>query len=553
MLQHLYIQNYAIIEEVSLDFSDKMTIITGETGAGKSILIGALSLIIGERADTSVLYDKDIKCIVEGHYHVGDYQVKDFFEEHDLDYAEVTLLRREINNKGRSRAFINDTPVTLKVLRQLGQQLVDIHAQHESLELGEVDFQMHVIDSFAQHQSLLTQYQSQYQDYQKKCKELETLKEEHRQIQRDLDYYQFQLEEIQEVELEVGEKEELEQQHETLEHTEQIKENLMQTAQALDQGDHTITQQLGKLQQKLLEVKSYNEELENLYERLHATQIELQDIAREVVEVKESTDFSPQELEEIEDRLDTIYQLEQKHQVEGTEALLQVQNQLEQKIDSFESETEEIEKLEQETQAEKRKLLHKAEQLSEQRQEQIPSFEKEVNALLEEMGMPYTEVKVEHELLENDTLNVFGKDRIRFVFSPDKGEHFLPIQKAASGGELSRLMLSIKSLIAENITLPTLIFDEIDTGISGEIAFKVGDVLKRLAQAHQVICITHLPQIAGKGQRHYFIYKEMEDNRTKTKVRLLESEERVQAIAEMLSGEEPSEVALENAKQLLED
>lgn len=551
MLQRLSIKNYAIIENLEMKFSDKLTIITGETGAGKSILLGALSLILGERAESNVLFDKEQKCFVEGSFEVHNYHLQNFFKENELDYEEQTIIRREITPNGKSRAFINDTPVNLEVLRELCSQLVDLHSQHEMLELNTAIFQMKVIDSFAKNEKLLSDYQTKFKIYQAHLFQLENLREQNNKATAELDYLQFQFNELSEANFQQNEQEQLEQELATLTNAEEIKKALISAINILNENENSVNTQLREINSSLNSVKKFNPMLAALCERLQSSVIELSDVVKEFEKLESSTIYDETRINEITERVDLIYRLEKKHNVQTTTELMEIRNNLEKKISSITNLSEEIEQLQKQISEEKNELMKVAVKISENRKKTICPFEKQANSLLKEVGMPFAQLKVKQEI--QNELNQFGIDKILFLFSSNKGTDFQEIKKVASGGELSRLLLCIKSLVANSTALPSLIFDEIDTGVSGEVAFKVGNILEELSQAHQVISITHLPQIARKGEFHYLVFKQAEEKRTATKVKLLNEKERVVEIAKMIGGEKPSDAALKSARELIEN
>lgn len=552
MLRSLFISNYAIIDELEIRFSDKLTIITGETGAGKSILLGALALILGKRADSSVLYNHNNKCVVEGNFDLHAYSLQSFFEKEDLDYEPVTIIRREINAKGKSRAFINDTPVTLTVLRSLGNQLIDVHAQHETLELMEDIFQMNVIDSIAGNKKLKKEFTDKYRGVQHFEKELAILKSKNAQASKEQDYISFQLKEIDDAQLsDPQEQDELEEELNTLTNAEEIKASLLQAVQLLKDGEINIAALLNELGQALQNAARHHPGIEMLAGRVNSSRIELDDIGQELENVAAETIYDQGRITEIEDRLSMIYKLEKKHQVQNIGELIEIREGLRQQIADISGVEEKITALEGQLTAARKEMTTTGNQLAAQREKAIPGFEEEVNNLLDEVGMANARLKVEQSMLEEGNISMHGLDRIQFLFSANLGANFLDVSKVASGGELSRLMLIIKSLVAGSMALPSLIFDEIDAGVSGEVGLKVGKILERLSSKHQVVCITHLPQIASKGSEHYFVYKEIIQGRTITRVKVLDPEGRVQEIAKMLSGDKPTSAALENAKELL--
>ena len=550
MLQKLSIHNYAIIDELEIDFSDKLNVMTGETGAGKSIIVGALGLILGQRADTSVLVSKEKKCFVEGIFQAGDKEdIKSFLVENDLEANNELIVRREIGINGKSRAFVNDTPVTLSQLSALSSLLVDLHQQFESLQLGASDFQRDVLDALALHFDLLIKYQQVFKEWQFAKKEWDKLKEEKSQFEKQFDYNQFQYNELQESRFKENELEELDAELKLLNNSEGIKAALSKVYNELEEGDNPIVQKLKMLNNQLQAYSPYHAELPGLLQRVQSAQIELQDIADETDRISNHIHYDPDKIEQINERLSTGYKLLKKHGVKTTNELLEIQKGLAAKLQAVLDIDEQLRQTENETEkllAEARKLAAK---ISEGRKKQIKPLEEKVRSLLAQVGMPNARLKV--KVGERSELNTYGADEVEFLFDANKSDQFQPIRKVASGGELSRLMLCIKSLVAESINLPTLIFDEIDTGISGEAARQLGIIMKELAGKRQVVCITHQPQIAGKADAHFFVYKAIVKNAVKTNIRRLAAEERITAIAKMLSGEKPTAAAIENAREMV--
>lgn len=556
MLNKLTIQNYAIIEEIEIDFSRQLNIITGETGAGKSILMGALSLILGERADSSVLVNTNKKCFIEGVFSIEDKtEVRAFLEANELDVDDELVLRREIGSNGKSRAFINNTPASLQQLRQLASLLVDLHQQFDSLELGDSDFQREVLDALAANQSMLQEYQHIFRNWQLSVKKLEELKEQKSAFNKEADYHQFLFDELNELSLKENELEELDQELKVLNSSEGIKAALTKVYFDLRESDQPVVTLLKQMIQQLQPFASMHKDLQVLIERLQSAQVELQDIASETDHINDSILFDEQRIEWINQRLADGYKLLKKHGLQTTADLLQLQASLAEKLQAVLNIDEIIQQLEKETE-----LLHEkadaiATKLSAARTQQIQPLETNVNKLLRQVGMPNAQIKV---AIAPITLQPYGKDNIEFLFDANvpagqtnQSNRFEPIRKVASGGELSRLMLCIKSLVAKSINLPTMIFDEIDTGISGEAAKQVGLIMKEMASGRQIICITHQPQIAGKADAHFFVYKEIVNDAVKTNIRMLNQDERITAIARMLSGEKPTAAALENAREMV--
>ncbi|TDH27886.1 DNA repair protein RecN [Segetibacter sp. 3557_3] len=549
MLRKLLIQNYAIIEEIEIQFSNQLNIITGETGAGKSILMGALSLILGDRADTSALQNRDKKCFVEGFFTVmSKKDVTTFLRDNEFDVEEELVIRREIGANGKSRGFINDTPATLLQLRTLASLLVDLHQQFDTLELGDIDFQREVIDALATNDELLNKYQQSYRLWQRSKKELELLQGQKSGFTKETDYNQFLFDELEELNLVENELEDLETELKMLNSSEDIKTALTRAYFDLKESEQPIVQQLKIIANQLQGFAAIHPQLPGLVERIQSAQIELQDISEEVDRINNHVQFDQSRINTINERLSTGYKLLKKHGVRLTSELLQIHADLGQKLTVVLQIDDLILAKENEVSEHRLKMEESSALLSSKRQKQAKPLEEKVNALLVQVGMPNARLKVQ---LTNAAYNQYGKDLIEFLFDANKSNRFEPIRKVASGGELSRLMLCIKSLVAQSIDLPTLIFDEIDTGISGEAAKQVGLIMKGLANKRQVICITHQPQIAGKADRHYFVYKETTKNAIKTNIRTLSPEERITAIAQMLSGEKPTAAALENAREMV--
>lgn len=551
MLQHLSIQNYALIDKLEVDFSNGLTIITGETGAGKSILLGALGLIAGNRADTQALQDKTKKCIVEASFNIKEYSLKDFFWANELDYEVVTSIRREITPEGKSRAFINDTPVTLTQLKGLAERLVDIHSQHQTLTINGSEFQLSVVDAYASHTDTLTEYSTQYKQYKVLEKALNELINREAQAKKDLDYFQFQFNELEEAGLKAGEQQEMEQELETLNNSEDIKLNLSKAAAGLNGGEQNLISSLNEIKAQLAGIAKFKPEINELSSRLSSAYIELKDISNELENIEQDIVYDPKRIEMLNEMLDAIYRLQQKHQVKTVEKLIAVKDELSSKLLEFSSLEHEIEKTKKELDAIHKSLTTLAKKIAGNRKKEIPKIEKEIASLLSSLSMPNAQLKVEH--IETEILGSHGTDKVNFLFSANKGSDFKELNKVASGGELSRLMLSIKSLIAQLTSLPTIIFDEIDTGVSGDVADKVGSIMNIMAKAMQVITITHLPQIASKGQSHLFVYKEDKNNKTYSNIKRLTADERVQEIAKMLSTGTPTAAAISNAKELLKN
>lgn len=550
MLRTLSIQNYAIIHELEIDFSSRLNIITGETGAGKSIIIGALGLILGERADSGVLVSKEKKCIVEGVFAAGGKKdIRQFLQQNEFDVQDEVVVRREIAVNGKSRAFINDTPVTLAQLNELSSLLVDLHQQFDTLEIGESDFQREVLDALAGNNEALQSYQAVYHQWQDAKKQWEALKEQQLQFNKEADYQQFQYNELEEASFKENELEEIDTDLKMLSHAEGIKTMLDKVNAELQEGESPMVPQLKSLLHQLQSFEAYHPGLSALGKRLQSVQIELQDIADELELINNQVNYDPARIEQLNDRLSLGYRLQKKHGASNTAGLLEIMKQLGEKLQAVLHIDEEIQQKEKETGRLFEEAGKLAKKITAARTKEIKPLEEKVNKLLVQVGMPNARLKVDLRAAE---LREWGADTIEFLFDANKSGQFHPLRKVASGGELSRLMLCIKSLVAQSIDLPTMIFDEIDTGISGEAAKQVGIIMKGLAGRRQVICITHQPQIAGKADAHYFVYKEKVRDTIKTNIRQLKPDERITAIAQMLSGEKPTAAALENAREMLD-
>lgn len=550
MLQSLQIQNYALIRSLEVSFDQGFTVITGETGAGKSIIMGALALILGNRADTDVLYDKSRKCIVEGHFDIANLKLQHFFEENDLDYHDITIIRREINENGKSRAFINDTPVNLTILKALTSSLIDIHSQHQNLMLQDSNFQLDLIDQFAQNQEIKKAYRTALVNYQNTQKRFTALKEQCAQAAMQHEFNIFTLNEIEEAQLGEDEQEESEQAVRILSHAEDIKSHLYASAQSLsEQENDNIVQRLKAVEHECSALKDLGTDYADLYNRIENVIAEVQDIAYEITAKEQKVEINPQELDRLNERLDLIYTLQHKYQVESIADLLALASKLKAEVDQYADNKEQLVQLERECQQSYKLASEKAKLLTASRQKALPSFEQKMIHNLQQLGMPDSRFSIRLSPTEN--LQATGTDSALYLFSANKGQEPMDLGKVASGGEISRIMLALKSIITDTTLLPTVIFDEIDTGISGETANKVGTMVGKLAQQHQVIVITHLPQIAARATRHYLVYKENQDNTTRTNLKVLTRQEREHVIATMMSGENPSQAALAAAQDLL--
>ena len=550
MLSRLSIQNYAIIEALEIDFSAHLNILTGETGAGKSIIVGALGLILGERADTAALLDRERKCVIEGVFNNSNSLkgITEFLQEHELDVHEEMVLRREIAPNGKSRAFVNDTPVNLSQLQRIASLLVDLHQQFDTLELGESDFQREVLDALAGNLLLLENYQRAYAELQAAQRKLHQLTETKKQFEKELDFHQFQFNELAEAAFNESELEKLEAELKLLSNAEEVKSALLKSYFIFEESEDPVNRQVKQAVNYLKPYTTMHPRLPELIARLEAAYVELQDVAGDLESIHESIDYDAASIEQINERISLGYRLLKKHGVKSTNELLAIKEELAQKLQSVLDIDDNIQLAEKSAKQLFESTQEMATIISEKRKETIKSFEQKVNAMLHQVGMPASHLKVQ---LTPTTLNAYGIDVVEFLFDANKKNQLQPLRKVASGGELSRLMLCIKSLVAESINLPTLIFDEIDSGISGEAAKQVGVIMKDLCKQRQVICITHQPQIAGKADAHFFVHKAVKDNSISTQVKQLSTDERIVAIAKMLSGEKPTAAALDNAREMV--
>jgi len=549
MLVKLFVQNYALIKELDVELENGLTIITGETGAGKSILLGALSLILGTRADTTVLLDKNEKCIVEGTFRIDEYDLNEFFTSNELDYEPVTTLRREINPAGKSRAFINDTPVTVNLMKEIGERLIDIHSQHQTLMLNDNSFQLNVIDSFAGTTKLKSEYRVSYSNYRKLKKEYTGVKEKADKNKADLEYYRFQLNQLEDAKLKMGEQEELEAEQELLGHAEEIKLALSSSSNLFSAEGISVLSMLREAKINIGKIRTFLPDGENLLARIESSLIELDDLAAEIEKLATSIEADPHRLTQINDRLDNIYSLIQKHRVRNLNELISKQEEIRNLINSIVSSDERIAELEALLGNEINSLKIISEQISIMRRDHLPDIESKITEVLKQLGMPNAKFRISLTQLQEFTPT--GRDQADFLFSANKQIPPESLAKIASGGELSRVMLSLKSFLTRNNNLPTIIFDEIDSGVSGEVADKVGQILSGMGEYMQVINITHLPQVASRGTKHYHVYKDDTDDSTFTRVKLLSHEERIMEVARLLSGSEDTETALKNARELL--
>jgi DNA repair protein RecN (Recombination protein N) len=549
MLTSLSINNFALIDKLGIDFSDGFSIITGETGAGKSILLGALGLVLGKRADLTSLKNKDEKCIIEAHFQISNYNLQSFFESNDLDYETETIIRREILPSGKSRAFINDSPVNLQELQDLSLFLIDIHSQHQTQELSEETFQFQIIDAVANNFDIIASYSNILKSYKKDKSQLTILNSQLQSVLKEQDYNTFLLEELLVAQLKLNEQEELEQIYDQLNNVEFIKENLDKSLALANEEQFGIQQNLKELKITLQKTIGFSSEYKELFERINSVSIEFDDIATELNQLSENLINDPEQLDLVNQKLQTIYNLQKKHQVSSVSELLEIQNDLDSKVVSVGELEIEINKLTDKIQNTAVELDDFAAKISENRLKAVPVLSEKLIFILEQLGMP--NVRFSMELKPTDSYFANGKDELQFLFSANKGSDFGLLKKVASGGELSRIMLATKAILAQYSNLPTIIFDEIDTGVSGEIANKMGNIMKDMSAKMQVFSITHLPQIAAKGNVHYKVYKSIQGESTISELKLLTSEERIVEIAEMLSGKDISDSALNHAKALL--
>ena len=551
MLQSIHIQNYALIESLDIDFHSGFSVITGETGAGKSIILGAIGLLVGQRADTKAIKTGATKCIVEARFDVSSYQLQDFFDEHDLEYENgECILRRELLASGKSRAFINDTPASLVQMKALGEKLIDVHSQHQNLLLNHKDFQLSIIDILANDEEQLTVYKALYKDYKSTSRELETLMEEAEKSRQDEDYIRYQVKQLEETNLHDGEQEELEQEAETLSHAEDIKAGLYKVEQMITSGETTLLSVTKDCIQTLQGVSRVYNPAKEWTERLESCYIELKDLASEVSNAGEEVEFNPARLDFVNERLNLIYSLQQKHRVSTVEELLDIATELRTKLDSITSSDDRIQELKKQKENLYNKVKEQAAILTQLRMHASKEIEHQMQSYLIPLGMPNVRFAVELQPLKEPDMS--GMDSVSFLFSANKNGTLQDVASIASGGEIARVMLSLKAMIAGAVKLPTIIFDEIDTGVSGSIAEKMALIMKEMGQSNrQVISITHLPQIAARGAHHYKVYKEDTETGTNSHIRMLTHEERINEIAHMLSGATLTEAALNNAEALL--
>ena len=549
MLKQLHISNYALIDELDVSFESGFNVITGETGAGKSILLGALGFALGDRADTNVLYDKDKKCVVEAAFSLTDDALRTIFEENDLDFETECIFRRELNPQKKSRAFINDTPVALQTMKEIGCQLVDIHSQHDSLLLTNADFQLKLLDEISQNGEVLSQYQAEYGHYNTLKRKLNELKEMATKNATENDYLKFQLDELDKAQLKEGEYAEIEHTLSVMENAEEIKTLLVTANGLMEDSETAILGQINELASTLSRLKHLLPDTENLQERVDILKVELKDIAYELRRHEDDTQFDEGQLQNLQERYDLLSRLMMKHRVNDFGELIALRDSLKERVNAFENIDEAIAKAEKELKDSEKQLSSLAKTLHDKRCQAAKVFSEKVATLVQQLAMPFAQFQVSVENIEN--FGSKGCDEIRFLFSANKGIAVDDIRRVASGGELSRLMLSIKSAVSDNNYIPTLIFDEIDTGVSGEVAAKIGGIMRQMGRSLQLISITHLPQVASQAEHHYFIYKDNEGERTQSHIRVLQHDERITEIAKMLSNDQVTPEALRAAEVLL--
>lgn len=549
MLISLTIKNFALIDTLEIDFSNGFSIITGETGAGKSIVLGALGLLQGKRADLSSLKDKEVKCVIEGHFSIGKYGLKDLFSVLELEYEDITIIRREISPSGKSRAFVNDSPVNLSDLQRLTEHLIDIHSQHQTMELSDENYQMQIVDAVANNSVVLEEYKGHLVLYKKAQTQLKSLQQQQADLIKEQDYNAFLLEELMQGNLNGLNQQELEQEYEKLNNVEFVRESFGQSINLLTDDEVGAVYRLKEVKQLLQKTSTISKDYEELYTRISSVEIELKDLSDEIEHQLDNVSADPEQLDLINDRLQLLYNLQRKHQVATVEELLAIRSELEEKVDLASGIDDKISSLEREIDKLSVVLHEVGDKLSESRIKAVPVLVKQLLEILSLVGIPNANFKFDFTVSKNFLAN--GKDELQLLFSANKGMDFGVLKKVASGGELSRIMLAIKAILARYSNLPTIIFDEIDTGVSGEVADKMGVIMKDMSNHMQVFAITHLPQIAAKGKQHYKVYKTSDDETTTSQLTLLDYESRVKEIAQMLSGKDISDSALVHAKELL--
>jgi DNA repair protein RecN (Recombination protein N) len=548
MLSRLFIRNYALIKSLEITMDKGLNIITGETGAGKSILLGALGMLMGNRADSKSLYDESEKCIIEGEFEISSYNLEEMFDEENLDYEGTCIIRRELSQGGKSRAFINDTPVNLETLKNITSRLIDIHSQHDTIQLGSSNYQLDIVDILAENQNLKEKFKESFKRFRQSEKKYNELIENSSAFKKEYDFDKFLFDELEKANLESGEQENLEAELNINENAEEVKTKLSEVSFILSDSEQSVLSGLRNVNISINSISKYSEKYASLKERLDSSVVELKDIVAEVEAEAENVAFDPEKIETIKERLSLIYSLQKKHTVRTVEELVEIRNSLGAKLEKILNLDDEIQGALNDKNEFHKKALDLAKQISETRKGIIPDSEKTLVSLLRSLGIQNAQVLIVQNEIE---LNSSGVDEIKILFSANKGSKPQELKAVASGGEFSRLMLALKYVIADKIALPTIIFDEIDTGVSGEISIKMGKMMKEMSRNHQVIAITHLPQIASQGEEQYFVYKDHSNDRTVSNIRKLTKEERVVEIAKMIGGEKPSEIAISNAKELL--
>ena len=548
MLTSLLIKNYALIESLELQPHGQLNIITGETGAGKSIMLGAIGLLLGNRADTKMLYKPDEKCVIEGHYDIAGYFIQNIFEEEELDYDKTCIIRREISPQGKSRAFVNDTPVNLETLKRITSELMDVHSQHDSIAIGSNEYQLKIVDTFSQNEDKLSAYKQHFKQFKKDQEAYENLLVESKEIKKEFDYNNFLFEELSKARLQINEQKNLEAELIILENAEEVKNRLKYSLDYLQNPEQSIVGMVQSMLGALNNIAPINKTYAQLRDRTQSCLIELKDLANEIESEEEKTEIDDEKIDKIQERLNLIYSLQQKHQVKTNQELINIQNGLQDKVSKVLNLDENLSKAKAKSEKSHQALLKVASVLSKTRQESLAPIEKQIATLLIDLGMPNASLKIEH-LTDKPTPT--GTDFVNVLFSANKGIKPAQLKQVASGGEFSRLMLAIKYILANKRSLPTIVFDEIDTGVSGEISIKVANMMKEMAKGHQIIAITHLHQIAAKGDAHYFVYKDNTSAKTVSRIKKLTIEERVSEIAQMIGGSNPSNSVIENAREIL--
>ncbi|HHU47310.1 MAG TPA: DNA repair protein RecN [Bacteroidales bacterium] len=550
MLLSLQIENYAIIKSLSIDFDKGFTVVTGETGAGKSILVGALGLILGQRAESAIFHDKSKKCFVEAQFDIKNIDLASFFKKYNLDYQENTFIRRETLPNGKSRAFVNDSPVTLQILKELTEKLIDIHSQHHYLLLQQHPFRLKVIDDFLGDNRFLGEYKKEYSEFKDIEDKYHSLQKKLNSERQEVSYWEYVINELENANLQPNEQEELENKIEFLSNATLIKTNLHEATAIMSENEVNVLEMLQKVARNCQQISSYNANIQNLESRLSSVITELKDISYELANLEDAVEVNPELIDRLRERLDIIFTFQQKHRLSSVQELLQLQEKMKEKVNRFLEEEEQLQEFEKELVSAKERVAKSAKLLSEQRKKVLPSLEKAILDKLLLLGMQKTTFNI--LLNETASFGELGIDEAVFLFSANPGSPAVEIEKVASGGEISRVMLAIKSVISESAFLPTVVFDEIDTGISGDTASRVGNLMRQIGTQRQLIVITHLPQIAAKGELHYYVYKEVEEKHTFTSIKKIEDKERIYEIAKMMSGKNVSAAALEAAQELIE-